>query len=33
MSELNDIKARGISGLCKELRTTFRNTKTSINIQ
>ena len=33
MSELNDIKARGMSGLCKEFHTTFRNTKTPNNMQ
>ena len=33
MSALIDIKARRISGLCKELYTTFRNTKIPSNMQ
>ena len=33
MSELNDIKARGMSALCKEFHTAFRNRKTPNNMQ
>ena len=33
MSELNDIKTRQMSDLCKEFHTTFRDTKTSNNKQ
>ena len=32
MSELNDIKARGMSDLCRKFHTKFRNTKTPNNM-
>ena len=32
MSELNDIKARGMSKLCKDFHNTFRNTKAPKNM-